>query len=200
LPPPPPGAPPPDPMAQAQQAKADAMKEANQVKMAGLQQKQQDVQRQAASDAVEAEQREEDRASQTTLESMRLQAEQMRDAREHDRETHEMGLTHQREAADSAAGHQTDMLGHAIDLTKHREELAQADRHHSAEQQTARQGGMLQAAANAHSTETQAETQRHATETGAAVKAHATETGAKTAKETAAAKAKPKTKPKGKGK
>jgi hypothetical protein len=200
LPPPPPGAPPPDPMAQAQQAKADAMKEANQVKMAGLQQKQQDVQRQAASDAVEAEQREKDRASQTNLESMRLQAEQMRDAREHDRETQDMGLTHQREAADSAAGHQTDMLGHAIDLTKHREQLAQQDRHHSAEQQTARQGGMLQAAANVHSTETQAETQRHATETGAAVKAHATETGAKTAKETAAAKAKPKTKPKGKGK
>lgn len=188
-PPPPPGAqPPPDPKVTAEQLKLQGQQIKNQGIAQQSQQKTQDSQRQAAEASLEAENRAADRQSQENIALIKAKTEQVKDDRQH-----------AREVGDTVLGHHREVRGQDLEHIQHTQELAQEDRHHSAEQETARQGGVIKAATDVHATERQAETQRHATETGAAVKTHATETGAKTAKETAAAKANPKpAKPKAK--
>jgi hypothetical protein len=178
----------PDPKAMEAMAKIKAQNDKTQLGMAQLQQKSQDTQREAANQSLEAEQREKDRESEREIALIKERTAATKDTQQHAREVGDTILAHHRE-----------VRGQDLDHLQHTRELAQQDRHHSAEQETARQGGVIKAASDMHATERQAETQRHATDTTAATSVHATETGARTAKETAAVKAKPKpAKPKGK--
>jgi hypothetical protein len=120
-----PNAGPPDLKGMAAMLKVQTDQQKNQIAAAKLGNEQQDTQREAAAQALEGEQREQDRASEERIEGMRMQTERMRLASEEQRAHRELGQEDQHHAQDMVHEH---IQGH-LDRT-HEAQQSAADRTH----------------------------------------------------------------------